>query len=170
MSDDNIVNIDTSNDTAGELDINLDDTSTEVDVDALKEQNKRLFARAKKAEGFTQDAQGNWVKREKPQTINNAVEHKPYNILEYDVADLIFEGYKKDEVKFILANGGRKALDDKDSYVSLAIKAKKEQSRVEDAVGQTSSKGFVASGGKTYTEEQLRNMSAEEMEKVLPHN
>lgn len=73
MSDDNIVNIDTSNDTAGELDINLDDTSTEVDVDALKEQNKRLFARAKKAEGFTQDAQGNWVKREKPQTINNAV-------------------------------------------------------------------------------------------------
>lgn len=86
------------------------------------------------------------------------------------MADLIFEGYKKDEVKFILANGGRKALDDKDSYVSLAIKAKKEQSRVEDAVGQTSSKGFVASGGKTYTEEQLRNMSAEEMEKVLPHN
>ena len=169
MSDDNNVNIDTSNDTAGELDINLDETSNEVDVEALKEQNKRLFARAKKAEGFTQDAQGNWVKREKPQ-INNAVENKPYNILEDEVADLIFEGYKKDEVKFILANGGRKALDDKDSYVSLAIKAKKDQSRVEDAVSQTSSKGFVASGGKKYTEEQLKNMSVEEMEKVLPHN
>lgn len=170
MSEDNIENIDSTNDTAEELNINLDETSNEVDVDALKEQNKRLYARAKKAEGFVQDSNGSWVKRERPQTINNAVENKPYNILEDEVADLILDGYKKDEVKFIMANGGRKVLDDKSSYVAVAINSKREQRNTEDAVSQTSNKGFVASGGKTYTEEQLRNMTPEEMERVLPHN
>lgn len=42
------------------------DTSDEVDVKALKKQNKKLFERAKKAEGFEKDSDGNWVKKEKP--------------------------------------------------------------------------------------------------------
>jgi len=106
----------------------------------------------------------------KPKIIKNDVEgSSKYNILEDDVADLIFEGYKKDEVKFILANGGRKALEDKDSYVSIAINAKREQKKTEDAVSQTSNKGVVNSGGKEYTLNQLNNMSAEELEKILPH-
>ena len=96
-------------------------------------------------------------------------ESKPYNILEDEVADLILSGYKKDEVKFILANGGTKALNDKESFVSAAINAKREQRKTEDAVSQTSSSGGVSTGGKHYTDEQLRNMSSEELAKVLPH-
>lgn len=90
-----------------------------------------------------------------------------YNILEDEVADLILSGYTKDETKFILANGGRKQLDNKDSYVAIAINAKRDQRKTEDAVSQTSSKGYV-SGGKTYTEADLKNMTPEEMMKVLP--
>lgn len=35
----------------------------EDDAEALKEANRKLFARAKKAEGFVQDKEGNWVKK-----------------------------------------------------------------------------------------------------------
>lgn len=101
----------------------------------------------------------------------NRVESQPqrYNILEDEVADLILDGYSKDETKFILANGGRKALENKDSYVAIAINTKREQKRTEEAVSQTSSKSALSLGGKTYTEEQLKNMTPEEMERVLPH-
>lgn len=103
-------------------------------------------------------------------TIKNSVpEPKPYNILEDEVADLILEGYSKEDTKFILANGGRKALEDSNSYVSVAIHAKREQKRAEQAASETPQGGYAFQGGKSYSEEQLRNMSPEEMEKVLPH-
>ncbi len=35
------------------------------DVESLKEQNKKLFERAKKAEGFVKDSDGHWVKKPK---------------------------------------------------------------------------------------------------------
>lgn len=167
MQEENTVIIDTINDTTDEviIDTTLD---AEARAKALEEQNKKLFARAKKAEGFVQDSNGNWVKKEKSQVINNKAEVKPYNILEDEVADLILDGYTKEETKFILANGGRKVLENKDSYVSVAINTKREQRKIEDLVSQTSNKGYVSTGGKTYTEEQLKNMTVEEMEKVLP--
>jgi hypothetical protein len=65
MEDENIVNADTSN---GEEELDLDlsndteeDTKSDDDVATLKEQNKKLFARAKKAEGF-EFKDGKWVK------------------------------------------------------------------------------------------------------------
>ena len=106
-------------------------------------------------------------KKPSPLKITNKVEQKSYNILEDEVADLILSGHTKDETKFILANGGRKALEDKNSYVSIAINAKREQRKTEEAVSQTSNKAFVA-GGKTYSEADLKNMTPEEMMKVLP--
>jgi len=44
------------------------------DVETLKENNRKLFARAKKAEGFVQDKEGNWVKKPKtaPKPADNA--------------------------------------------------------------------------------------------------
>ena len=65
MEDENIVNADTSN---GEEELDLDlsndteeDAKSNDDVETLKEQNKKLFARAKKAEGF-EFKDGKWVK------------------------------------------------------------------------------------------------------------
>lgn len=163
-----IVNDNTQN-VEEEVELVITDDAEEVDIEALKEQNKKLYARAKKAEGFVLQSDGSWVKRQTQQPITKVAEPQKYNILEDEVADLILDGYSKDETKFILANGGRQALENKDSYVSIAISAKRQQRKTEEAVSQTSSRGFVSQGGKTYTEEQLRNMSVEEMEKVLPH-
>jgi uncharacterized protein YdbL (DUF1318 family) len=39
-----------------------EDDISDNEVETLREQNKKLFARAKKAEGFVQDKDGNWVK------------------------------------------------------------------------------------------------------------
>lgn len=74
MEDENIVNADTSN---GEEELDLDlsndteeDAKSDDDVETLKEQNKKLFARAKKAEGF-EFKDGKWVKPvvdKKPET------------------------------------------------------------------------------------------------------
>ena len=74
MEDENIVNADTSN---GEEELDLDlsndtekDAKSNDDVETLKEQNKKLFARAKKAEGF-EFKDGKWVKPvvdKKPET------------------------------------------------------------------------------------------------------
>lgn len=44
------------------------DTQSEVDVEALKQQNRELFARAKRAEGF-ELKDGKWVKKEKPAKV-----------------------------------------------------------------------------------------------------
>lgn len=43
----------------------------------LKENNRKLFARAKKAEGWTQDKDGNWVKTEKKADPKPKSEEKP---------------------------------------------------------------------------------------------
>lgn len=96
-------------------------------------------------------------------------ESKQYNILEDEVFDYLNEGYSKDEIKFIMANGGRDALKDPNSLVSIAVKTRREQREAEKASSQTSNKsGFVAAG-KEYTPEQLSQMSVAELEKILPH-
>lgn len=145
-----------------------DNASAEIIIEDESPEEEVITVSKKEFSKMKRKALAYEATSKKPKEINNA-EVKPYNILEDEVADLILGGHTKDEVKFILANGGRKALEDKDSYVSIAINAKREQKRTEDAVSQTSNKGFVSPGGKTYSEDQLKNMSAEEMEKVLPH-
>jgi len=71
MDDETIVNTDTQN---GEeeivLDLEEDDKGDEPNIEELKEQNKKLFARAKKAEGF-ELKDGKWIKPER------VVEKKP---------------------------------------------------------------------------------------------
>ncbi len=142
-----------------ELEINLEEQE-EAEEDTVSISKKELSKLKRKAIAYDST-------EKKPKNINNN-ESKPYNILEDEVADLILDGYSKDETKFILANGGREALNNTDSYVAVAINAKREQRRVENAVNETVSSGYATPGGKTFTEEQLRNMTAEEMEQVLP--
>ncbi len=59
-------------DTTG-TDDNADDTQSgaEPTVAELLEKNKKLFERAKKAEGFEKQPDGSWVKKNKPQTAQN---------------------------------------------------------------------------------------------------
>jgi hypothetical protein len=165
---DPIVNGDTPN--ADETLIVATGTSPE-EVQALTEQNRRLFARAKKAEGFTQDASGNWVKAQKHDAPDLTPPSQPPKMDDalWDIADYIREGYSRDDVSFIVANGGRKALEDPNSYVSIAVRQKQEQRRAEFAAGQANDTSGMSEVEKKYTPEQLKAMSASDLAKILPH-
>lgn len=154
-----------------EIDLDMNESEVEFNLNENEESKPFESLEARKARLERQLSQTNRkLGVDDSKKINRTAESTPrYNILEDEVADLILGGYTKDETKFILSNGGRKALENKDSYVAIAINAKREQKRVEDAVGETSNSSGLSLGGKTYTEEQMRNMSVEDLEKILPH-
>lgn len=156
--------IDSTTDTEMDAEITLDDASSEVDVEALKEQNKRLFERAKKAEAK--------LKSQKTETkpSMNITNEKPNTYgIDDEVLDLRLEGYSKQQVEFIMRNGGRKSLDDKNSLTYIAINQQKEQDRAERAASQTMDNSSVSEVERKYTAEQLNNMTISDLEKILPH-
>jgi len=153
-----------------DVDLNNDEELVIDLEDEVEEEKPVETLEARKARLERQLSQTNKKLGVNEPKLNRAEPSQPmYNILEDEVADLILGGYSKEETKFILANGGRKALENKDSYVAVAINAKREQRRVEEAVGETSSSSGLSLGGKMYTDEQMKNMSIEELEKILPH-
>ena len=163
MENENDVTLDTSNETV--------DTPAVVteDVEALKEQNKKLFARAKTAEGFVL-RDGHWVKKEKPaETIINNPSVTPRDILRSEEFVLHREGYSEDEIEVIMNNGGKKILENKSSPITLGIQASREQRGAENASSQVNSKSQLSEVERKYTPEQLQNMSAAELSKILPH-
>lgn len=138
-----------------DLDLNLDDSD---DVGALREENARLkeakrqiHARALRAE-----------KAIKERPINNE-----YTIND-EVVDLRLDGYTKDEVAFILKNGGRKTLEDKNSYVSIAINARKEQARAEAEANKVVDTSGLSEVERKYTPDMMKNMSLDELKKIVP--
>ena len=101
-----------------ELEINLDasDESVEVLKEKLakaEEAKRQLTARAKAAEDT--------VRKQKTATETPAptpkTDNKGFDLDE--VIDLRLDGYSKDEVKIIMNNGGRKALED-NNFVKVA--------------------------------------------------
>ncbi len=65
-----------------------DTQNEEVDVEALKQQNRELFARAKRAEGFTQGADGKWVKQNKPAPKVEEVKSEAPGKAKFSISDL----------------------------------------------------------------------------------
>lgn len=124
------------------------------------EARRQIHARALKAETElkalkSQPPKEKEVERAQPSTVID------------EAVDLRLDGYSKSEVDFILKNGGRKAIEDPNSFVSLAIKTHKEQQRAEQEASKTSTSGGTETV-KGYTPEQIANMSAKELEKLLP--
>lgn len=146
-----------------EENLDLDDTE---DVEALKEQlqkerdaRRQLTARAKRAEEALKTA----PKPESP-TLEANAEDK----INDEAIDLRLDGYSKDEVSFILKNGGRKALET-NSYVSTAINAMREQRKAEDEASKAKDTSGVTTFEKKFPQDKLEKMSAEELAKILPH-
>lgn len=171
---DTIVTADTSNSNDEEvvIDSKLSDAEKVI---ALEAQNKKIFARAKKAEGFTQDENGKWIKKSSTtetvrpsETITQA--NAGDRMYTREELDLRMDGYTDAEVQFISKNGGRKSLEDSKSFVSVAIKSSKEQRDAERAASQTSNAGGgVDTTGTKLTVEQMNSMSLKDLEKALPH-
>lgn len=148
-----------------ELEINLDtddgDTSGSV---VEKSKFDQVFARAKKAEAELKQLKQKSQVVEKPiQESKLQVDKKGFDLDE--VTDLRLDGYSKEEVKFIMNNGGRKALQD-DPFVKVAIEQIRTQKKAEQAVPDIDTgKSEIE---RKYTAEQLQNMSADELYKILP--
>lgn len=173
MDNDNNVNVDTSNDTTDDVtvDSNLE---AEERMQKLEEQNKKLYERAKKAEGFVKLPDGSWVKKEtktesapKAELAREAAP-KPSDILKADEFKLYRQGYTEEEIDIIMRNGGMKILENDKSPIVLGLKASKEQRRAEEAASQASTSSGVSDIEKKYTIDQLKKMSVKELEEILP--
>lgn len=143
---------------------------------ALEEQNKKLFERAKKGEGFVKGADGKWTKKTETVVENktittekNANQNQDNQMYTREQLDLRIEGYTDKEVEFITANGGRKSLEDPNSFVSIAIKQTAEQRRAEVAASRTASTGGADTTSTKLTVEQMNAMPLKDLEKALPH-
>lgn len=125
--------------------------------DRERDAKNAILARAKAAEAKLKEGKS-ITQPEKNSNLNEAL------------IDLRIDGYSREDADFILRNGGRKALEDANSYVSIAIKARREQRLSEEAASQTlQNSSQLSEVERKYTPEQLKNMSAKELEKILPH-
>jgi len=139
------------------------------------EARRQLTARAKKAEEALKaikpaDTETQTTSVTQTQTSSADVDAKIW-----EVADLIRQGFTKQDAEFLQANGGKAALQNPNSYASIALKGVMEQRKAELAAAQTDT-----SGGEdrlsTVSFNLPRNAgikdlkaSIEAMEKALPH-
>ena len=133
-----------------------DDTLDALDASALKEivikertektdlaeKNKQLFVRAKKAEGFEQDDEGNWTRTVKePSKAEKKLEKKEKQSGELDYgmkAYLRSEGIEPNEFDFITEQMEESGIRDieklvANSYFKSQLKERREQKSVENA-------------------------------------
>lgn len=119
-------------------------------VETLEETNRKLYARLKN----------------KPVGTNlKGVENSLPEISErLEKLELKTEGFSDQEIEFLKPYGGKKALENQ--YVKAALDAMREKDRAESAVVDVNSNKSDIE--KKFTEDQLRNMPLEELEKLLP--
>lgn len=137
------------------------DAEQQAAVEAIKEQNKQLFARAKKAEELAKELKAKVVpeqpKVEQPSVVTPT---------DLEKLNLRMDGYSEEEVTFIMRNGGVKAKNDE--FVTAGINslrdAKKKATQSEDANPSISSKSPIF---KKYSEDQIREMPLAELEKLV---
>jgi hypothetical protein len=163
MSQDTQVVDATMSDEELELEITLDGTEDATVISEklanAEKAKKQLLARARKAEAK--------LKEVTPVVVpaSPVVETTQDN----EILDLRLDGYTKEEAKFILNNGGRKVLEDPTHFVTIALNTKREQTKAEAEASKAADTTGMSEVERKYTTEQLQNMTAEELAKILPH-
>lgn len=132
----------------------------ELDAEALKAELEKTRAekdlqhkRATKAEAE--------LKKLKPLTTNQS---SPDSDERFERLELKTEGYKSEEVDFLMQNGGRKALDN--PMVMAGIESLRKKAKSVDATPAGTAKSPVY---QKYTEQDLRKMSLDDLEKIMPN-
>lgn len=131
----------------------------------LEETNKRLYERTKKAEADAKTLR----EKPEPEVVRQPSEVKPSDILKADEFKLYRAGYTEAEIDLIMHNGGAKILEDKANPLVLGLEAAKEQRGAEDAASRVSDSSGLSDIERKYTEQDMRNMSKEDLAKMLPH-
>ena len=134
------------------------DASETLTVEELQEKNKQLYARLKKAEEAVKA-----VKTEERATQAPDTQAVSSNV-DVERLTLKVDGYNDDEIGEIMKLGGLKALDN--PLVKKAVQAMREEREAENA--QVTSGGATSDFTRKYSPQDLRKMSAEELEKILP--
>lgn len=123
--------------------------------EAIETKNKALYNRLKKEKEKGQKLE---PAPKEPAGLDPSVSER------LDRIDLKTEGYSDEEVDFLMKLGGKKALEDK--RVKAGIDTLRQQAKAEAATVDTdTAKSDIE---KKYTHEQLKGMSASELEKILP--
>ena len=146
--------------------LNLDQQPTE-DVEKLRETNKKLYERAKKAEAEAKALKANPPITSKKETPSGGI--KPSDILRSEEFALHREGYNEDEIDLIMRNGGRAILKDEKNPLVLGLRASKEQRKAEEAAAKAQDTSGLSDVERKYSEADLRKMSVADLEKILPH-
>lgn len=136
--------------------------TAEQKASRLEEANKKLYERAKEAE-----AEAKALKAKS--AISETVIQKPSDILKADEFKLYRQGYTESEIDLIMHNGGAKVLEDKTNPLVLGLQAAKEQRGAEDAASRATDSSGTSDLERKYTETDFRNMSKEDLAKIVPH-
>ena len=136
---------------------------------------RQLTARAKNAEAQAKEAREALVRAEEASRKQPTPTTNTPTTTEDERLEMRLDGYTKEEVNFIMANGGRSVLEDKNNYATIAIEARRTQLKAEQAASQTGR----SSGEAQLQEANFRlpsnpsqkdlKASLEAMEKALPH-
>ena len=146
------------------------DETWEQRASRLELTNKRLYERTKKAEEVAKAAK--LALEAKPAISEVAVktsETKPSDILNSDEFKLYRDGYTNQEIDLIMRNGGYKLLEDKTNPIVLGLQVSKEQRGAEDAASRVTDSSGLSDIERKYTEQDMRNMSKDDLAKLLPH-
>lgn len=138
-----------------------EDTAEGTDLEAL---NKQLYARLKKTEAELKEIKEKGSKSPAPRKKKQAEESKESTDDSIARLELKVEGYSPEEIDFIQEHGGKKALEN--PIVKRVLGEMKEERQAEAA--QVTSSSNKSEFERKYSTEDLRNMSTEELEKILP--
>ncbi len=134
----------------------------------LEETNKKLYERTKKAEAEAKEARAK-AAEVKPDLSGQTTIPKASDILKADEFKLYRAGYTEAEIDLIMHNGGAKILEDKANPLVLGLLAAKEQRGAEDAASRTQDSSGLSDIERKYTEQDMRNMSKDDLAKLIPH-
>ncbi len=110
------------------------------------------------------------ARQKKSKPLTNVQEiPKPSDILKADEFKLYRQGYSETDIDLIMHNGGMKILEDKNNPLVLGLQASREQRKAEDAASKVTESSGLSDIERKYTETDLRKMSKEDIEKLLPH-
>src|ERR1035437_4094839 len=141
--------------------------TAEQRLSRLEETNKKLYERTKNAEAIAKELKAKAL--EVKPVISEPSVTKPSDILKADEFKLYRAGYSESEIDLIMHNGGEKILEDKTNDLVLGLQAAKEQRGAENAASMVSDSSGLSDIERKYTEQDMRNMKKEDLEKLIPH-
>jgi len=159
MAEEAIENINSTNDVPVE-----DNAVVESDNIPTVDDYRSLEAKAKQLEATNKQLYARMKKSDESKTLKTTVEP---NLSEMEARlekklELKAQGFNDEDIKFINANGG----DINNPYVKNALSSIKQQRDAEKATEiQSSGQSDIE---KKFSNDELRKMSKEELEKVLP--